>query len=266
MSVTKLPGSYTGLYVDQQINSFLNRAKTYYAAGYTAEEAAEAIIERPKSEVKMLDTGRSKGETPGYAYYYRYIPYLLLSVLCYVLGNILSAFHKGDIPKRMQASPVSGQRQNLEALLAAGVLGIVLWVICIMGSIFFYGKEFLESGGFVYYVLNSLTMLPVALSLSYLVGILTRNPDALSGAVNTLSLGMCFLCGVFVPLDILSTKVKTAAQFLPVYWYEKANDTIAEFGNIAGSAKTEIWQAMGIQLVFAAAIVCIAMAAGKRKG
>lgn len=55
-------------------------------------------------------------------------------------------------------------------------------------------------------------------------------------------------------------------SFFHVYWYGKANDTIAEFGNLAGSAKAEIWQAMGIQLVFAAAIVCIAMAAGKRKG
>ena len=265
LSVTKLPGSYTGFYVDQQINSFVNSAKAYYAAGYTSEEAAEAIMEGPEPKVKMLDTGHTKGETPGYAYYYRYIPYLLLSVLCYVLGNILSSFHKGDVPKRMQASPISGQRQNLEALLAAGVLGIVLWIICILGGIFFYGRELLESGGFVYYLLNSLTMLPVSLSLSYLVGILTSNPEALSGVVNTLSLGMCFLCGVFVPLDILSTKVKTAAQFLPVYWYEKANDTIAEFGNITGGVKTEIWQAMGIQLVFAAAILCVAMAVGKRK-
>lgn len=265
LSVTKVPGSYTSFYVDQQINGFLNNVKTYYAAEYTVAEAVKAVMEKEGPEVKMLDTNGNAGETPEYAYYYRFIPYLLLSILCYVLGNILSAFHKGDIPKRMQASAVSGRRQNMEALLAAMVLGIALLGICIAVSILLYGKPLVQSGGLIYYLLNSLTMLFVALSISYLVGVLTHNTNALNGIVNTISLGMCFLCGVFVPLDILSKGVKTAAQFLPVYWYEKANDRISEFGTITGAVRTEILQAIGIQLVFAVAIVFISLVAVKKK-
>jgi ABC-2 type transport system permease protein len=265
VSVTKVPGSYTSFYVDQQINDFLNNVKTYYAAEYTVAEAVKAVMEKEGPEVKMLDTNGNAGEAPGYAYYYRFIPYLLLSILCYVLGNILSAFHKGDIPKRMQASAVSGRRQNMEALLAAMVLGIALLGICIVVSILLYGKPLVQSGGLMYYLLNSLTMLFVALSISYMVGLLTHNTSALNGIVNTISLGMCFLCGVFVPLDIMSKGVKTVAQFLPVYWYEKANDRISEFGNITGTVRIEILQAIGIQLVFAVAIVSISIVAVKKK-
>ena len=99
LEVTKVPGSYTSFYVDQQITSFLNSVKTYYAAGYSASDAVDAALERQGAEITMLDINGNAGEVPGYTYYFRYIPYLMMSVLCYVLGNILSAFHKGDIPK-----------------------------------------------------------------------------------------------------------------------------------------------------------------------
>ncbi|GAA0278080.1 ABC transporter permease [Muricomes sp. OA1] len=265
LEVTKVPGSYTSFYVDQQITSFLNSVKTYYAAGYSASDAVDAALERQGAEITMLDINGNAGEVPGYTYYFRYIPYLMMSVLCYVLGNILSAFHKGDIPKRMQACAVSNRRQNLEALLAAGLMGGALWAVCMLGNLVLYGKAFLKSSSIPYYLLNSLAVLLVVLALAYLVGMLTNNTNALNGIVNTVSLGMCFLCGVFVPLDVLNKGVITVAQFLPVYWYEKANDMLADFGNITGSVRTEVLQAVGIQLVFAAAILCIAMAVSKKK-
>lgn len=263
--VTKKPGSYTSFYVDQQINSFMNNVKTYYAAGYSVEEALNETLHVEEPKITMLDKSGNAGETPGYTYYYQYVPYLMLCVLCYVLGNILSAFHKGDIPKRMQASAVPARRQNLEALLATGIFGIVLWLISVAGGIIIYRKEFLQSPAMFYYILNALIMLFVALAIAYMVGMMTNNANALSGIVNTLSLGMCFLCGVFVPMDILSSEVKTFSQFLPVYWYERVNSTLADFGTITGSVRVEVLKGMGIQLVFAVAIICVAMAISKKK-
>ena len=37
LKVTKVPGSYTSYYVDQQINSYLSMARTYLAAGLSQE-------------------------------------------------------------------------------------------------------------------------------------------------------------------------------------------------------------------------------------
>lgn len=263
LKVTKVPGSYTAFYVDQQINSFLNNARTYYAAGFSEEEMAEVLSKTASPEVELLNTSGNAGEIPSFSYYYQYAPYLFLSVLCYVMGNVLSAFRRGDLPKRMNASAVSAFRQNLEGLLAVLTIGAGLWGFVTAASIILYGKTFTENGGFGYYLLNSVMMLLVALALSYLVGIFTKNINALSGIVNVISLGMSFLCGVFVPLELMNKNVIKAAQFLPVYWYEKANGLLTQFGTVTGEVEKAVWQALGIQFVFAVTLVCIAFAVSK---
>lgn len=265
LKVTKVPGSYTAFYVDQQVNSFLNAARTYYAAGFSEEEAAEAVQETQYSEVELLNVNGTAGEMPDYAYYFRYLPYLFLSVLCYAMGFVLSSFRKEDVMKRMRASAVPVNRQNLEGLLAVMTVGFGIWGFVLLAAIAVYRNRFLESGGSVYYLLNSVAMLLVALTLAYLVGILVNNTNALSGVVNVISLGMCFLCGTFVPMEYMSKGVIRVAQFLPVYWYEKVNDLLVEFGTVSGTVRTEIWQALGIQFAFAAALVCVSMAITKAK-
>lgn len=268
LQVTKVPGSYTAFYVDQQLNSFLSDARVYHAAGFTQEETAAALKEAKPPEVELLDSGGALEEMPSYGFYFRYLPYLFLSVLCYVMGNVIAAFRKGDLPKRMRASAVSARRQSLEGLLASAVMAVGLWAVAVGGAFIFYGKRLVESGGLPYFLLNSLVLVFVVLSISYLVGTLVHGKDVvntLNGVVNVLSLGMCFLCGVFVSLDVMSKGVKTVAQFLPVYWYEVVNDLVVEFGSVTGEAQRTVFLGLGMQAVFAAALVCVTLAAAKWK-
>ena len=156
ISVTKVPGSYTAYYVDQQLESCLNTMRTYLEAGFTQEEAAQVILDEKSAEVTLLDLDGNNGGVPAYIYYFRYMPYLFLAVLCYVMGYVLMAFKKGDIPKRMQASAVSARRQSMEGLLAMLVMGGGLWVIGMAGAVVMYGKEILTAQNRWYYMLNSL--------------------------------------------------------------------------------------------------------------
>ena len=57
-------------------------------------------------------------------------------------------------------------------------------------------------------MLNSLTLLLVGLALSFLLGTFITKEDILTALVNVVTLGMSFLCGVFVPLDIMGKGVK----------------------------------------------------------
>ena len=264
LEVTKVPGSYTSFYVDQQIDSYLNSAATYYAAGFSEAEAAWKASTMNQAEVNMIDISGTGGEVPAYAYYFRYIPYLFLGILCYVMGNILSAFRRGNLPERMEASAVPIRRQNMEGLLAAAVIGAGLWIISILLALALYGTKWLENGNGIYYMLNSILMLMVAMTISYLIGMIVKNLNALNGIINTLSLGMCFLCGVFVPLEYMGKGVKTVAKFLPVYWYENINDLLSQYKNISGSIRTEVLQALGIQCVFVIAIICVTMVCSAR--
>ena len=256
ISVTKVPGSYSAYYVDQQLESCLNTMRTYLKAGFSQKEAATAILDKKRGEVTMLDTDENSG-TSGWLYYFRYIPYLFLALLCYVMGYVLMAFKKDDIPKRMQASAVSARRQSLEGLLAMFVMGGGLWGIGMAGAILMYGKTFPGSENFGYYVLNTLVMMAVALSLSSLIGLFVKNSNMLSGIANILSLGMCFLCGVFVPMNIMDRNVLKVSQFLPVYWYETVNETLGSYSHLTGEAAASVWKGIGLEAMFAIAFVCM---------
>lgn len=265
LKVTAVPGTYTGHYAEQQISNFINFARSYAAAGFTEEEIASVMAERTPAEVNLLDQGGNGGQTPSYAFFYRYLPYLFLSLLCYVMGYILMGFRRGSLPRRMRASAVPARRQSLEGLAASGVIALALWGICTAASLTVYGRGFLTGGRAGWYLLNSFVLLIVSLTLAYLVGTLVKTSDALNGSVNILSLGMCFLCGVFVEMDYLSGGVRKAAQFLPVYWYETVNDLLTQSTKIAGSVRTEVLEGIGIQLVFAAAFVCVTLAVTREK-
>lgn len=264
LQVTTVPGTYSGYYVEQKISNFINFARSYAAAGFTESEISEAMAQRKAAQVELTNESGG-GENPAYAFYYRYLPYLILCVLCYVMGYILMGFRRGSLPDRMAASAVPARRQNLEGLLASGVIALALWGICVLLSMLIYGAEFLSSGKVHWYLANSFALLLSALALAYLVGSLVKNSDALSGIVNVLSLGMCFTCGVFVEMDLMSSGVRKAVQFLPVYWYENVNSLLTDYKTVAGNIRTEVMSGIGIQLVFAAAFVCVTLAVARKR-
>ena len=149
------------------------------------------------------------------------------------------------------------KRQSLEGLLAMGVMGSALWGIGIAGAGIMYGRKFWQSGNLGYYLANSLLMMAVALSLSYLVGMFMKNSNMLSGVANVISLGMCFLCGVFVPMSVMDQKVLKVSRFLPVYWYEQVNELLGEYTVLPDHVVSKIYMYMGIEALFAVAFVCL---------
>ena len=257
LKVTKVPGSYSSFYVDQQISSYLNTIQTYLAAGFSQEKAIQAVKEETHEPVTKLTFDSGTSDTSPYTYYFRYIPYLFLGALCYTMGYILMAFKKGDIQKRMEASAISVRRQSVEGLLATGMIGVILWLIGFLGVTFMYGSRFWQSGLCVYYILNTFTMLIVALSLSYLIGMFITNSNLLSGVANLVSLSMCFLCGVFVPMDVMDKSVLKFAQFLPVYWYEQVNEILSRHHTLSPELLGQVLIGIGIQLLFAAAFISL---------
>ena len=99
----------------------------------------------------------------------------------------------------------------------------------------------------------------VALSLAFLVSTLISRNELISAVVNVISLGMSFLCGVFVDLDILGKGVRTFAQFLPVYWYELANKLLADNQSLSLAQTVSLLTDYGMQLLFAAVILGVAL-------
>ena len=141
------------------------------------------------------------------------------------------------------------------------VVGTVICGICSIAAFIGVPKE-MGAAGTIYYILNAFCIMAVALAITFLVSKLTTNTQVISLMANVIGLGMAFMCGVFVPLGFLSDTVIKIAHFLPVYWNVRAVEAIDSFG---ADKIGEIFSYMGIQLLFAAAIICVGMLVARSK-
>lgn len=261
LPVTKIPGSNSGFYVDQQINTFLNDVRVMAASGFSLADAVAEVIDNSKdtAQVTMLDKNGFGGEQPLHAVMFQFIPYILISILCYSLGAIMIAFHNPDVKRRMMCSAIPVRRQNHQLVLGYVLVGIIVWLICTLMPFLLYREDFVNDPNMPYYLVNSFLMTLVALSLAFLVSTLISRNELISAVVNVISLGMSFLCGVFVDLDILGKGVRTFAQFLPVYWYELANKLLADNQSLSLAQTVSLLTDYGMQLLFAAVILGVAL-------
>ena len=87
----------------------------------------------------------------------------------------------------------------------------------------------------------------------------------MSAASNVVSLGTCFISGVFVPQDFLGKSVLTLASFTPNYWYVKSNDSIASLVNFNMENLAPIFLNMLIVIGFAVAVLTVTLVVIKQK-
>lgn len=257
-----VPNSVMGFYVDQQVNMLLNQIRVYLACGYSMEESCEKALSLGAKEasVELLDVNGNAGIRPDYNYYFGYMPYAFLGAIIMAMSLVIMEFKKKEVRRRMQSSAVPFRRQNLAAIASFLVIGGGIWLICMaIQTVLYRGGIFRDSNA-GYYLLNSLVCMLVALSLGYISGMAAGSPVALSGINNVVSLGLCFLGGIFVPLEMLGGAVGKIAQFLPTYWYSTINGILGDYEVLGVEMRRTIWQGLGIQALFAAACFGIALA------
>lgn len=265
IDMTQRPGSYSGIYLMQQLNKFLGDIIKYHSAGYSIAESYNKISEQKESRVKILDLNGNGGKTPQYANFFLFMPYLFIAALGVSLGNIMVNFQKAEVKNRMMASSVSLLKQNVEAILAFLCIGTVMYLICLLVAALLYGKIILLASNLPYYLLNGYLNMLTALTIAYIVGLLAKKVQNVTIIITPLSLALSFMCGVFVPLSILSSNMKAVARFLPTYWYVTVNNLLADYSNISGSVRSQVWQGLGIQVLYLIALVGAGMAVAKYK-
>lgn len=265
LTVISKPG-FESLYVTNQVNNFLNHVNILHKSGYSVSEAIQKVqkYENEPSKLTLLSKNKSGGELPFHNYLFQLLPYILISMTGYSLGIILIIYAEPNTKRRMLCSPVSYRSMNLQLLLGAAMIGIVLWLTCgLVLPIGLSAKTFLVDPNSPYYLINVALMLLNALAFSFLMSKLIRQIHIISSIVNVVGLGTSFLCGVFVPLELLSAPVKTFAQFIPVYWYEVTNELLGYHSTFSANQKVELFKGFGIQLLFVIAFLSVAMLVGK---
>ena len=262
LSCITIPDSSVGVYIELSIEEYLNTCKLYFnnVDGLTKEQVAEYVKKdlAIQTEVRVEEVNKNNGIIS----YINYLAYAFLSIFTVGLSAIINVLNKNIIKRRNSCSPMKPNNINLQILLGCIVFTIVVWgVLTGIGFIINEQSIFTEKG--IYFAINSFVLALCTASISFLVGIVIKDKRTTSFISNILSLGLCFISGVFVPQSFLGSEVIKIACFNPIYWFVKANEGINTATNITLSS--DVVGAIGIQVVFAAVIIMIALVISKRK-
>jgi len=187
---------------------------------------------------------------------------LLICIFLVGIGPCLIIFNKKLLRNRMECSSYPLLKKNIQLLSATISSAIVINLIFLLLSIIMYGGDVFTIKGALL-ILNTFCFMWVALSITFFAGLFAKNSNVLNMVGNVVGLGMSFLGGIFVPMEIFSSGMKTVAHFLPTYWYVQAAGVIESGVNNSNSG--ELLAYLAIQLGFAIAITTIALALSKAR-
>lgn len=207
-----------------------------------------------------LDTDRL-GEI---AYYFNFSNYCFLASLIQVVCLIMSSFKEERIAKRNIISSSNYHTLNNKLLGSNMLFGIVLWGFYIILAFMLFGNIMFSSHGLVY-ILNSFVFMICSLVIAFLLANLVNNQDAINGIVNVIALGSSFLCGAFVPMEMLPKSVLSLAHVLPSYWFIKNNEIIKTLEVINLESLNDVITNTDVMLLFIGGFLIINYLVLKKK-
>ncbi|MBR6101423.1 MAG: ABC transporter permease [Ruminococcus sp.] len=256
--------SFSSVYMSNILNEYVKTARAYIASGADAEAASRMTSETLGRDTEVTywsDMGQGPEEySRWFAHYFQYMPYILISVMLSALGTVLGSLNKRNVRARTDCSSLSPRKATVQLFAASAVFVIVIWLIFIIAGALMKGGMY--EGKAWLAVLNSFVFTIVAAAIAMLVSSFDLDDNVVSLITQIVGLGMSFLCGIFVPLSMLSEGVISVARFLPGYWYIRANDMLC--GTTAFSAG-EFAVCIAIQFGFAAVLLIATMAVRRSK-
>lgn len=259
-----VPDSANAAYITMFVNQYLDACQYYLDHGFTETEMRQALqtYHRVKTEVSMLDVKQNhlvKAQN-----FYNFANYTILATTIMVIGLSMYTFYHSTIWRRNLVSPIPISKINRQLFLGNICMTTIVWLLYVVISIVMYGNMMLSKRGGLL-ILNAFLFSIVALSIGFLLGILVKNREAQSGLINVIALGSSFLCGAFVPQELLSEMVLNIAPVLPSYWFVKNNNAIVLLSDFKVSSLQPIVISMMIMMGFVILFFGLANIISKQK-
>jgi ABC-2 type transport system permease protein len=265
---TVVPNSFSNIYLDLSIDQYFNSARLYVEQMDNLSQ--ESLVHHLKSDLSA-DTAvelKTNGDEPANHlfthYFFNYLSYSLMAILILGMSALMLVFHDQDLQRRNNCSPLSAASFNRQFVLAVLVFTGLVWLIMVTLCLLFNLNNILNINT-IYFVINSLVFAICAASISYLIGHLVNNANTIPAISNVVTMGLCFISGVFVPIELLGSTVQKIATFTPTYWFVAANNRIATITQFNYTNLQPVFTSMLIQLGFALAFFAIALVLGKKR-
>ena len=260
----KVPSSSSGEFADNQIQSYLKTAGIYLDSGFDLSDAIRQTDEdmTVTAGTKLIDDTNRDAFEPG-KFYFRYLPYIYICMLICAIGPVFMAFHETDLDARNKCSAMSFLSRNVQLILGSIVVSVAIWALMeVVGSILYPGYMFSKTG--FWCSVNSMMQILFALACAYTAGQIVTKQQALSMISNFFGLGLAFLGGIFVPIEIFSDSVLRVAKFMPTYWYMMTLEG-AQHMDTAGGLPADAVQGLVIQSLFTVAVLLVGMVYNRMK-
>lgn len=266
MENMKVPDSSTGYLLDNQIEEFLENTKLSLLSESTLDAAADKAIELTSlsTQTNFLNGQIRAADRPAISYYTQYLPYVLLSMLISGFSPIFLTLYQTDNRKRTTCSYTSLRSFNIQLTSALVMFSMAVWIILILFGFTIY-HDALTADTIRFVLLNSFCFTLASMSIGYLIGFIAKSENAVTGLSVVAGLGMAFLGGVFVPIEVINTKIIPFSKLLPSYWYIQNNSLFFEGNSLSPSQNSQMNLGYLIQIVFALAIFTVGLLLSKKQ-
>ena len=151
--------------------------------------------------------------------------YSIMAVTIYIICLVITSFHEKSVNKRIIISSMNYKEHNRLLLLASSIYTLVVWILYTILGFVILGSELFTLRGLLF-IGNEFIFTFCCLTLSLLISSLCYSKVAVSGIVNVVALGSAFLCGAFIPPEMLPSSVIKIAHILPTYYFINSNEIL----------------------------------------
>ncbi len=254
--------NYSNVLADNKMNEYVKTVSAYAASGMDVESASKKAAKTLKKQAEVTYQQNTKSSDEIMGMFFQYLPYVLFSAIISALGPVLITLDRKIVRDRTHCSALKLSRETFGKIGAASVFVMILWgVFLVAGAVISKGSY---SGKTLYAVANSFIYALISTGIAILVASVVNNENVLNVIIQIFGLGSSFLCGVFVPQELLGKGVVTVSKALPAYWYVKANNSV--FGLSEQTFDSgKVLLCFAAELGFAALIFALAFVLAKRK-
>ena len=248
-----------GIFINMQINEYLNGIRGYMSSGFSINEADERTRASLDSTqyVEMLQR-EVQPATKSYKAFL-FLPYGILSIIFSQLIPVITSFNGKEKKNRTAISATSMVKRNIALIAGTITIAMIVIVLLVIVATLSEGTTYLFTEKWWLSVLN---VIVYAVTITLLLSMITSLPlginkkssaNTAAFITNIIGLSFSFLGGTFVDLEIMGDKVAKIGQFLPNYWYSIATRRIWNEGGGIG----DVIGCFGLQMVFG--ITCLAI-------
>ena len=259
-----------GTFMDEAVDGYLAAARTVALADPAASQSAvaDAALEAvgQRAEAVLLDVEGAVSEADRFVFYLAWSTYTLFAGITVCVGMMTATMGRTDVRRRNLASPLPFLAYNaqLGAACLVMVLGAWAWAFGLGLVAFPAAVAEMSAVGLAWCAASMLAFCLVPLALGFLLGALGASGLVVNAVGNIAGMVVSFLGGAWIPLDLMTPEVMALAHALPGFWYTDACSMAAHLpAEAAVGEALPVLQDIGVLVLFAVALFCVALAAAR---